>query len=434
MIISRIPCTYHTGKLDSVSRYGSIYLQSRLTRVWTIILSQPTEKKIMLKKVEVTLMEGSLVKKGRCYYLVISKKDNNGKYRTDWINTHCEGKTDAEKEKRKILNQMENNLFLKYEKITFSDFIENWLENEMKIKIEETTYHSYRNIIINHIKPHFKDLLLQKLQPINLQEYYNKLIKQGFSANTVHRHHANIHKALKFALKMGMVARNVSDAVELPKRVRFKPSTYNKEQFDKLFDAIKGTYIETPILISAYMGLRRGEVLGLQWKNVNLENSVMQIKVSRTRISKDEIIKGTKNSSSERELYIPQEILKHLKELKGRQIENKELFGTGYYDNDYVCCRVDGSPLGISYVTQKLRSILKNNNLKPIRFHDVRHSYATILYENGVSLKDLSDQLGHCNINITADTYTHPTMETKKRTANKANEIFSNSNCFTHSF
>lgn len=379
-------------------------------------------------------MEGSLVKKGRYYYLVVSQKDNNGKFKTDWINTHCEGKTEAEKEKRKILNQMEDNLYLKYEKISFADFIDNWLENEMKFKIEETTYHSYRNIIVNHVKPYFKDMQLQKLQPINLQEYYNKLLRKGFSSNTIHKHHANIHKALKYALRMGIVARNVSDAVDLPKRERFRPNTYNKEEFDKLFEAIKGTYIETPVLITAFMGLRRGEVLGLQWKNIDLESNIIQIKVSRTRISRNEIIKGTKNSSSERELAIPDEIHNHLEQLKIKQAENKTLFGDGYYDNDYVCCRPDGSLVGISYVTQKLKSILKANKLKPLRFHDVRHSYATIMHENGLSLKDLSDQLGHCNIHITADIYTHPTLETKKRTAKKANEIFSNSKIFAHSF
>ena len=226
---------------------------------------------------------------------------------------------------------------------------------------------------------------------------------------------------------MGLVTRNVSEAVELPKLEKYKASFYDGKKIEKLLKAVKDTYIEVVVTITIAMGLRRSEVLGLKWEHVDLDNGELKIVQARVRKGSEAIIKNTKTSGSTRTLSMPEYLVRYLKQIKLKQEQNKKwVFGNTYNDEDYVCCNADGTPLGVTYVSQLFKEILEKNNLPHIRFHDLRHSNASFLLKQGVSMKELQGWLGHSSMTTTADIYAHVDAEMKKSIAKKSNNMFKN--------
>ncbi|MBU3172778.1 tyrosine-type recombinase/integrase [Clostridium estertheticum] len=382
-------------------------------------------------------MEGSLQKKGKYYYVVISNKGEDGKYKTEWINTKCEKKAEAEKVKRDIINRKENNTYIEAKNIFFCDFYKDWLENYAKQNCEKTTYEGYKLIFDKHIYPYFKDknILLQKLQPLDIQKYYNFEIKDGkangkggLSPNTVIKHHANIHKVLDYAVKMQLIVRNVADAVNIPKKIKFIGKFYSAEQIEKLLEQTKNTPIESATFITCNYGLRRGEILGLKWDAIDFEEETITICETRVRYNKDTITKSPKNNTSYRTLPLIDSVAKFLKQLKIKQIEQKLLFGKEYDKSGYVCCWEEGRPLDTAYLSHKFLEIVRESELPQIRFHDIRHSTASYLLKMGVTMKEISVWLGHSDISTTMNIYSHVDIEMKKNAAKKINDLFANVN------
>lgn len=379
-------------------------------------------------------MQGTLKKRGQYWYAIVDLKNIEGKRKQKWINTKCEKKTDAEKALRAILAEIDNNTFVDTQKIYFTDFMEDWLKNVIKNKVEQTTWASYEINVGRHIIPFFKEnfrgLLLKDVQPLHLQKYYNSKYKgnnsgnKGLSANSLTKHHANIKSALDYALRINLISYNPADRVELPKKEKFHSNYYTLEQIEKLLDACEGTEIESAVFITSYYGLRRGEICGLKWDAIDFNEKTITIKETRVKITKEVIIKKPKSESSLRTLPLIPEVEGHLKTLLSKQEENRKYYGDNYDDSGYVCCWSDGSPLGTDFLNHKFSKILKKNNLPHIRFHDLRHSTASYLIKNGVDLKNIQIWLGHADFSTTADIYSHIDMEMKQNTANKINDIF----------
>lgn len=378
-------------------------------------------------------MEGSLQKKGKYYYLVISIKGEDGKRKTEWINTKCEKKNEAEKVKRDILNKKENNTYVDSKNIMFVDFFRDWLNDYAKQNCEKTTYEGYELIFEKHIYPYFKEknILLQKLQPLDIQKYYAYKLKDGradgkggLSPNTIIKHHANIHKVLDYAVKMQLIVRNVSEAVNIPKKEKFVGKFYTSDQIEKLLECTKNTPIEAAVYITAHYGLRRGEVLGLKWDAINFEEGTITICNNRVRYNGDTIDKLPKTNSSYRTLPLIDCISKYLKHLKKKQMEQKLLCGKEYNNSGYICCWEDGRVLDTAYVSRKFKEVVLSSKLPQIRFHDLRHSTASYLLKLGLSMKEISSWLGHGDISTTMNIYSHIDIEMKKNTAKKINDLF----------
>jgi len=300
----------------------------------------------------------------------------------------------------------------------------NWLDI-IKPRVVKTTYAGYERIVKGKVYNYFKklDVSLKDLKPYHIQDFYTELYNLGLKGNTILRYHANIRKALQYAVKCELILTNPADKIDKPKKEPYIATYYNKAQLNELLVTIKDTPIKLPVFLALYYGLRRSEALGIKWDAVDFENKTIIIRhtISQTKVDgKLQIVveDKTKNQSSYRTLPLILEIEEILLEEKANQEYNKKMFKKSYLnENGYVCVNTDGSILKPDYVSHKFNQILKHNNLKSIRFHDLRHSCASLLLSNKVSMKDIQIWLGHSSYNTTANIYTHVDVESKQNSA-----------------
>ena len=327
----------------------------------------------------------------------------------------------AEEIRRRYEEELNNNLKVtemaqsSNNSILFCDYMLNWLKM-IKPNVRSTTYGGYERIINKRIYPYFKNLnvTLTELKPIHIQAFYTYLFnKLKLKGATVKKYHANILSALSYAEKMDLITSNPAKKIDTPKVEPYVPTFYNKDELQLLFSIIKDTNIKIPILIGAFYGFRREEILGLKWDAIDFENNSITINFTVTEASYDgkhQIVAEakTKTSSSYRTLPLIPEIKELLLEEKEKQKENKKLFKDSYLNTDnYVCVNEDGSLIKPDYLTHKFHEIIVNNKLKPIRLHDLRHSCASLLLKNAVHMKDIQVWLGHSSFNATANLYAH---------------------------
>lgn len=369
-------------------------------------------------------MTGSLqIKNGR-FHIVLNIIDENGKRKPKWIATGLEirgNKRKADEMLKETIAQYEEKKIVIGKKTLFSDFMLNWLENCKHI-LKQNTYDNYSVVINAHIVPYFRELNinLQELEPQHLQRYYNLKLDSGLSPNTVSKHHANIHKALDWALSQNMIVYNPADRVQLPKKQRFVGHYFDDCQLKELFIISKDTPIESVVYLTAHLGLRRSEVLGLKWDVVDFTNKTITIKRTAVQTSSETLYSDTvKTSSSLRTLPLTPSLSSYLTELKKHHRKMKKVFGEEYDDNDFICKWDDGKPLKPDYVSRKFNSILKGSKLPVIRFHDLRHSAASLLFELGFSLKEVQEWLGHADISTTSNIYLHLQYKSKVTMAEK---------------
>lgn len=372
-------------------------------------------------------MNGSLQKKGKTYYAVISTKDENGKNKTIWKSTGCKLKSDAKKVLNDLLVEMENGDYIQPNKMLFYDFMLFWLDNVICYQVEPTTLESYRFNVNKHVIPYFTEhkLELNQLNVMNMQKYFDYKYSNGSSANLLYKHYSNMKKALDYAVKNRMIKYNPILDVSLPKKKKYTIKLLNQSEFEKLLEVIKGTPIETAVYLTVNYGLRRGEVLGLRWQDIDFENKCIRICNTRTKMSSD-FEKQPKTESSNRTLPLIDNVAEYLKKVKQQQEKDKKLFGNCYYNCDYVCRNIDGKPISPGSYNHRFRSLLIANDMPLIRVHDLRHLNATMLLRQGISAKEIQVWLGHSQISTTLDIYTHVDFEMKKATANILNNLIPN--------
>lgn len=311
--------------------------------------------------------------------------------------------------------------------VLFTDFLLEWLEM-MKNCIEITTFAAYSDCIKNRIIPYFekKKILLRELTPKHIQDYYQHEFKEkGLSASTVIHRHANIRKALQYALKTGMIDYNPADRIERPKKGKFVGSIYGANELDSLFATVKSERIELAVILGSFYGLRRSKIVGLKWNAIDFEKKTLTIRHTVTEMTMDGKVvtvakDRTKTKSSYRTLPLVAPFEELLNRLKTEQDLNQKVCSKAYCKDylDYIYVNEIGERIKPNYITQHFAIVLKNKGMKKIRFHDLRHSCASLLYANGVSLKEIQEWLGHSDISTTSNIYTHLDFSSKVASAN----------------
>ena len=372
------------------------------------------------------MVAGHLSEKNGNYYAVLSYTDAFGKRRTKWVNTGLPVR--GNKKKAEAFLMEERKKFQTAEPVTggvlFADYIEQWLEVAMPT-IAVATYASYRSMVKRVIAPYFRErrITLQGLTPKDIQDFYLEKLKTVSASSVIH-YHANIHRALKHAVKLDLIPTNPADKVDRPKKDRFIGNFYDAEEVNKLFEVSKGTKLEFPILFGAFYGLRRSEALGLKWDAIDFENDSITIRHTVTSVTLDGKVQlvaadTTKTKSSLRTLPLVPFVKERLLVLKKEQENNRRLCGRSYHKQfaGYVCINEMGDLIKPHYVTEQFPKLLDANGLRRIRFHDLRHSCASLMLANGVPMKQIQDWLGHSDFSTTANIYAHLDYSTKLSSA-----------------
>ena len=374
------------------------------------------------------MVAGHLREKNGHYYAVLNYTDSLGKRKTKWISTGLTVKGNKKRaeailmDARRNFNPEEPNIM--NGDILFADYMEQWLEI-IKSSVAVPTFASYSTTVKRIVAPYFreKEVTLKNLTAKDIQEFYIKEL-QRVSASSVIHYHANIHKALKYAVKIDLIDVNPADKVERPKTDRYVGSFYDADEVNALFNAAKGTKLELPVLFGAFYGLRRSEAIGLKWDAIDFEQNTITIRHTVTSCDLDgkRVLVAsdtTKTKSSMRTLPLVPFMRERLLTLKEEQQENRRLCGRSYIKDylEYVCVNEIGDLIKPHYVTESFPKLLKANGLRHIRYHDLRHSCASLLLANGVPMKQIQEWLGHSDFSTTANIYAHLEYSSKLTSA-----------------
>ena len=291
--------------------------------------------------------------------------------------------------------------------------------------MEKTTFSSYTQMVKGKIAPYFRNtgLTLDGIQAKHIQSFYLHELKT-VSPGTVIHYHANIHKALKYAVKMDLIPFNPADKVERPKKQRYIADYYRQEELERLLEASKDHPYSLLIQMTAFYGLRRSEVLGLKWSSIDFERKSITINHKVT----EQLVNGKyvpvvsdvmKNKTSCRTLPLIPAVEEELLKQKEKQQLYRKLFKKSYSTEylDFVCTDQEGKLIRPNFVTEHFDWLLTKYGLKHIRFHDLRHSCASLMVMNGVSMKQVQEWLGHSTFSTTADIYAHLDYKSKQGSA-----------------
>lgn len=367
---------------------------------------------------------GHIKKRGNSWSVIIElpKDSISGKRKQKWY-TFKGTQKEANKFLTEKLRELDTGMLIENNQMTFGEYLDFWLENSCKNNLSINTYEEYELKIKKHIKLCLGNIKLDKLKPLQIQNFYTLKLEQGLSERTIISFHKIIHRALEQALKWQLVLNNVSNGVEKPKVKKKKIEFLDEKEINLLLKVSKETRLYIPILLGVYTGMRRGEILGLTWDNIDLKNNSIKIEKSLSSTKKGIIFTDTKTETSKRTIAIPKEITQILKKQQLKQLKNKMRLGNLYQDNNLVCSKDNGDFINPKNFSRDFHNLLRINNLKMIRFHDLRHSHASLLVKLGIHPKEISTRLGHSDIGITMNLYSHIYEETDKETAMKFSQL-----------
>lgn len=316
-------------------------------------------------------------------------------------------KQDVRERANKLIAKIETGNLNNCDKLTVEGYLSEWVKVYCE-HLSATTAEGYKIYINKHIIPYLGRLQLAKIKPMHIEDFYNKEYEKKYKAKTVLQEHRILHKAFYDAVKNELIAKNPCDYVKAPSPDNFQPNIYTKEDFKKLLCCVMDTPDEMPILLAGMCGLRRSEVLGLMWTDIDFENAIINVRRAAVSVKGGAKIKEPKNKTSLRTFAFSKSLIPIFKKYKGI---------------GYVCHHEDGTPLNGKSFSHHFHDILEKNNLKLIRFHDLRHFNATMMLRLGISDKEASERLGHSTPAVTRKIYQHVLDDMDKEAATKLNEI-----------
>lgn len=362
-------------------------------------------------------MTGSLQIKNDKYYLVLNLTQQ-GKRRQRWISTGLSvkgNKRRAAQLLQETLQQYQQQSGILPSSIRFSDYIRHWLE-QVRRRVDEVTYQGYETLAKSHILPYFDQsgLLLQQIARADLQAYLDEKAshgrkdgKGGLSPRSIRLHKNILHQTLNEAVKNGLITSNPCQLLDLPSVPRYEAGFYTCEQLKALLQAAKGDPLYPLIQIAILYGLRRSELLGLKWDSIDFVQKTLTVRHTVSKVTKAVAKDKTKTASSYRSFPLTEEAALIFRQIKAEENRNRRLMGAAYQENDYLFKWPDGRPFPPDYVSHHFSRLLKNHDLPHIRFHELRHSCASLLLNSGFTLKDVQEWMGHSDISVTGNIYGH---------------------------
>lgn len=374
-------------------------------------------------------MTGGLTDKNGKFYIVLNYYEGNSRKRK-WIPTGLPvkgNKRKAEKLLQETLQQYEGRPERLKSDVRFSDYIRHWL-TIAKRKVDEVTFQGYETLAVSQILPYFdasgiklRDVTVEVLQAYidEKHEHGRKDGKGGLSPASLRRHKNILFQTLNEAVKSNLLPSNPCQFLLLPPQEKYQSSYYSAEQLQRLFDAIREEPLYPLVKITALYGLRRSELLGLKWDSIDFDANRLTIRHTVSKVTKPVEKDKTKNASSFRSFPLVDEAKAIFLAAKAAEKENRKLFGKAYHENEYVFKWDDGHSYSPDYISQQFAKLLRKYDLPHIRFHELRHSCASLLLNSGFTLKDVQEWMGHADIKMTADIYGHLDTARKQTMAAK---------------
>ena len=334
---------------------------------------------------------------------------------------------EAETALRAVLTTMDSGNYVSPSSLSLGDYlVHRWLPS-IKTTIRASTHASYARIVRLHIVPRLGAVKLQALDPMMLNEFYAALLRDGralgeggLSVRTVRYVHAVLHRALRDAMRWQLLTRNVTEAADPPKEgtvARPMMRTWSAETLRSFLAACEGDRKHPAWLLLASTGMRRGEVLGLSWDDVDLETAQLAVRRTLVAVDMDVAFSEPKTQRSRRVVALDATTVAALRSWRRRQAEDKLALGPAYDDRGFVFTRADGRPFDPNDFSREFDRRVKRLGLPRIRLHDLRHTWATLALQAGIHPKVVSERLGHSTIAITLDIYSHVTPTLQREAA-----------------
>ena len=306
-------------------------------------------------------------------------------------------KSNAAAKLREILTSLDRGDYVMPTNETMSAVIRRWLDTYVSTNTSPRTQEDYRGIVRQYLDPGLGNIQLKSLKPEHIQRHYAHLREKGLSAQTVLRSHRVLKQALAHAVKWQVISRNPCEAVDAPKPLR-----------KELLSASEGSKYRDVFLVGLHTGLRRSEILGLKWNSVDLDQGVVRVVAGLHRLPKRGLVLlPTKTNRSRRQLPISPEIVDVFHRIRGEQMVNEMELGPAWEHAGFVFTRLDGRPLDPVKVTKEFTRVIRKLGLGRVRFHDLRHTHASLMLQAGIHPKIVSERLGHASVSITMDVYSH---------------------------
>jgi integrase len=339
------------------------------------------------------------------------------------------GKTQREvlQKQAALRRDLDQGLPMQTERQTVGQFLDRWLVDVAKPKVRAKTHHSYAQLVRLHLKPALGRHQLAKLEPQHVQAMMNQKLADGLSPRTVQYLRAVLRRALGQALKWGLVSRNVATLVDPPRVERPELTTLDPDQAARLLEVVKGDRLEALYAVALALGLRQGEALGLRWQDVDLDAGTLSVRVALQHVRGDRPrLVEPKTRRSRRTLPLPAAIVPHLRVHRARQLEARLLAGSRWRGEAWglVFANTLGGPLDARDLVRYFKGHLRRAGLPDIRFHDLRHSCASLLVAQRVHPRLVMEILGHSTITLTMNTYAHIMSEEQRQAVSLMDSLF----------
>ena len=331
-------------------------------------------------------------------YLGVDPVTGKKKYKTEVVHT---GKRDAERRLTELLRQHDTGEYVEPSKESVAEFLEHWFRDYAETHVSPRTLEGYRGNLDRYIIPALGKIRLDKLTARQIESFESDRLRGRLSARTVLHCHRLISQALRWGVRMGILNRNVAEAVQPPKPKPYPARTLDWDGVQEFLRVSQSSEYYPLFLIALLTGVRRSELLALRWQDLDLRSGTLSVSQSVVSLGTGEMVTGPPKSGKARMLNLPEEAIGCFEKLR----EQRD--GTSFKNDGLVFCNRDGTPIRPSAVTKAFSKLAGKAGIEGIRFHDLRHTHASLLLGEGVHLKVVSERLGHSGIAITADLYSH---------------------------
>ncbi len=374
---------------------------------------------------------GTITQKGDRFYAVASYPDPATGARKRWWGPGRKDPKEAQRDLTEFYFRLDVGALVEPNRQTTAQFLQEWLDGMRPPagKLRPSTWASYSAVIEGHVIPRIGAIGLQKLAPTHLNKLYGDLLAGGrrdgkgsLSQRTVRYVHIILHKALKDAVRWGRLVKNPADLADPPRSKDTQAAeakVWTPPQLRTFLRHVEGFRLYPLFLLAMTTGMRRGELAGLRWEDVDLESATISVRQTRIAISYKVEVSRPKTARSRRSIGLDSKTVAALRSWRTQQLEERLAWGPAWIDTGLVFTREDGSPPHPEYISRSFLRQAKAAGLPRIRFHDLRHSYATASILAGVPSKVVSARLGHASVGITLDTYSHVLREMDDEAAKK---------------